>query len=901
MDIQYGENNFIRVDLPLTKVYHDNTLFGDGTRQRPLRVIGGGGSNLPPLDPSTSGLYLTNDGTNLSWGVADALPTQTGNANKLLTTNGVTASWSSNLTWDAGLLNIGGYIRLGNTVIPTYTQGNAYWNPDYKTLSVDTDVNGVHLSLAQDQVFRVKNGTTAIIPKGTAVKAIGTHGNSGTILVAPASALAFDISNPDTMGDSHYFMGLALHDIPSSNDDGVGFVTAFGRVRGLNTTGGAENWATGDVLYLSTTTGQLTKIEPTGPNYKIVVALVISSHTSNGTLFVRVSHNLKLEDVHNVNITSPQNNQVLAYNSTSKVWVNQAAPATGITGSGSNGQVSFWTGTSSQGGSNNLFWDNANGRLGIGTTSPLSTISVITPAIAGREYIFKSQISDAGDDSFFIGNSTNEVSSYKPLFGGYGLNTTRAGLSFGAYTITSSDVSTPTDIYSSLITFFTAITTNSSDPSNGTLTSISNRALFSFINLNTCIMYMLANGNIGIGQTNFSTNQARLQVQGAGSTAATNALLVQNSSTTELLKVGDGGRITINKDVAVTTQSSAVLQVQSADTNTNLVLQPKGSGAIIVGPPPDGTATGGNARGTNAIDLQSSRSNANQVAAGSVNVIVGGIGNRTTGYASFVGGGANNFAQQNYTTIAGGQNNSSSNNNTFIGAGQNNTIAATHASIVGGLSNSIPIGASWGFIGGGELNSSEGIYTAISGGNNNIASANYSSISGGFRALTSIFGQRANASGRFAANSDAQSSSITFMREITGPDGFELLLTTPNITIARAVMNLPTGATLARAWRVNVDLIAICHVVGNGSTVLNDVFGGSYQCTIKRVGSTVSMVGSPVTIDIASDGSMSTSIVTLQADTGNNALRISWKSPTTAGTTTVVRVVATAYITEVGR
>jgi hypothetical protein len=40
------------------------------------------------------------------------------------------------------------------------------------------------------------------------------------------------------------------------------------------------------------------------------------------------------------------------------------------TGSGINGQVTFWTGTSSQSGNNNLFWDNSNGRLGIGTTTP---------------------------------------------------------------------------------------------------------------------------------------------------------------------------------------------------------------------------------------------------------------------------------------------------------------------------------------------------------------------------------------------------------------------------------------------------------------------------------------------------------------------------------------------------
>jgi hypothetical protein len=44
-----------------------------------------------------------------------------------------------------------------------------------------------------------------------------------------------------------------------------------------------------------------------------------------------------------------------------------------VGGSGTSGQVAYWTGTSSQSGSNNLFWDNANGRLGIGTNAPSVT------------------------------------------------------------------------------------------------------------------------------------------------------------------------------------------------------------------------------------------------------------------------------------------------------------------------------------------------------------------------------------------------------------------------------------------------------------------------------------------------------------------------------------------------
>jgi hypothetical protein len=52
-------------------------------------------------------------------------------------------------------------------------------------------------------------------------------------------------------------------------------------------------------------------------------------------------------------------------------------PANVINGTGSSGQVAFFTGTNTIFGSNNLYWDNTNARLGIGTTTPLNKLNVI--------------------------------------------------------------------------------------------------------------------------------------------------------------------------------------------------------------------------------------------------------------------------------------------------------------------------------------------------------------------------------------------------------------------------------------------------------------------------------------------------------------------------------------------
>jgi hypothetical protein len=76
-------------------------------------------------------------------------------------------------------------------------------------------------------------------------------------------------------------------------------------------------------------------------------------------------------------ISSPSAGQVLKYNGTS--WVNDSDA--GITGSGSAGQVAYFTGSTTQAGNNNLFWDNTNGRLGIGTNTPARTLDVRTTGL----------------------------------------------------------------------------------------------------------------------------------------------------------------------------------------------------------------------------------------------------------------------------------------------------------------------------------------------------------------------------------------------------------------------------------------------------------------------------------------------------------------------------------------
>lgn len=88
------------------------------------------------------------------------------------------------------------------------------------------------------------------------------------------------------------------------------------------------------------------------------------------------------------------------------------------------------------------------------------------------------------------------------------------------------------------------------------------------------------------------------------------------------------------------TQATVTFQALGTDTNINVSLTPKGTGGIVLGPMPDGTATGGNTRGNYSVDLQISRTTASQVASGASSAILGGSNNSATANFSGIGGGS---------------------------------------------------------------------------------------------------------------------------------------------------------------------------------------------------------------------------------------------------------------------
>jgi hypothetical protein len=204
------------------------------------------------------------------------------------------------------------------------------WNSSEGTLDLGlSSTKAIHIG--EDAVYRVRNSTGSTILKGTALYASGVE-PSGRIDVSPYVA--------DGSIREVRFMGLAAENISNGVN---GFVQHFGYVTGLDTRGtasaavsvGDEDWAAGDILYVHPTVpGKLTNIKP---QHAITVAIIIKRHQTEGVLFVRPSSGGHLEDIHDINFTTPSDNDLILYDGSASYWynINLATAIQEVDGSGS--------------------------------------------------------------------------------------------------------------------------------------------------------------------------------------------------------------------------------------------------------------------------------------------------------------------------------------------------------------------------------------------------------------------------------------------------------------------------------------------------------------------------------------------------------------------------------------
>lgn len=205
-----------------------------------------------------------------------------------------------------------------NSAIPT-TAGTMSWNNTDGTADLILKGGNVTLQIGQENVVRVVNKTGANLTEAAyKVVRVRNQDEGG----AQGQRLAVVLAQADSKINHTGILGLVTENI---TDNQEGFVTSFGEVRKIDTTGDlqGETWADGDVLWLSdSVAGELTNIEP--ETHPVQIGYVLYSHANNGKIFVELNEGVdELDELHDVTITDVQDEDVLFYDATEEYWINK--------------------------------------------------------------------------------------------------------------------------------------------------------------------------------------------------------------------------------------------------------------------------------------------------------------------------------------------------------------------------------------------------------------------------------------------------------------------------------------------------------------------------------------------------------------------------------------------------
>jgi hypothetical protein len=192
------------------------------------------------------------------------------------------------------------------------TADNAVWALEtlgggdmYKSV-YDTDNDG-SVDKAETVQIIVRNSTGATLTKGQIVYLSGATGNRPNAVLAQANSEA----------TSSKTIGWITANISNNSD---GFVGVSGSAHDLNTTA----FTAGDALWLSpTVAGGITATVPVQPDHAVFIGYCARSHPNQGRIVFKIQNGFELNELHNVLINSPANNEVLTYESSTQLWKNK--------------------------------------------------------------------------------------------------------------------------------------------------------------------------------------------------------------------------------------------------------------------------------------------------------------------------------------------------------------------------------------------------------------------------------------------------------------------------------------------------------------------------------------------------------------------------------------------------
>jgi hypothetical protein len=287
--------------------------------------------------PITTSGTLTLGGTlGVASGGTGATTAPTARANLGAAASGANSDITS-LSGITGGISTADYVAFDTTNAVPPSTGRLAWNVDDGTLDVGLNGGSV-LQVGQETLYFAKNTSGGSIANGAPVMFTGALGASGK--------LTFGLAVADGSVPAEYMMGVATQTVA---DNGFGYVTDFGLVRGFDTSGTpyGETWADGDLLYFDpAAAGTWTNVEPAAPNIHLPVAVVVNATSGgSGSIFVRMSVSQRLGELQDVYINgtgTPLAGQTLIYDATQSRWENHTLTAgSGISITNGDGSITI--------------------------------------------------------------------------------------------------------------------------------------------------------------------------------------------------------------------------------------------------------------------------------------------------------------------------------------------------------------------------------------------------------------------------------------------------------------------------------------------------------------------------------------------------------------------------------
>lgn len=199
-------------------------------------------------------------------------------------------------------------LSLDTAAVVTPGVGEFGWDDGNGTAALGLKGGNVTLQVGQEIVARCYNDSGVALTDGQVVYISGAQGNRVAVKLALATS----------DGTSAGTLGMVTEPIAIGAE---GFITILGTVNGLNT----SSLTQGAIVYLSpTVAGAYTTTKPTAPQHTVTVGYVERVHATVGSIYVKVDNGYELEELHNVLISTPADNQVLTYEASTQLWKNKA-------------------------------------------------------------------------------------------------------------------------------------------------------------------------------------------------------------------------------------------------------------------------------------------------------------------------------------------------------------------------------------------------------------------------------------------------------------------------------------------------------------------------------------------------------------------------------------------------